>query len=310
MSRQSNFLKNIDDRTQLAGSNRLELLLFTLTGGQLFGINVFKVKEVLHTPRITEISRTHPSMVGMIDQRNQTIPILDLSVAIDRPPVNDLASSYTIITEFNKSIQGFVVESVSRIIHMDWEEILPPPSAAGSGHHLTAVTRIDDSLVQIIDVEQVLSEIITPPEYSGEHGRAPLRGDNRPYHVLLVDDSTVARRQASATLDRLGISYTGAVNGREALNLLESWALTGELERNPIAMVISDIEMPELDGYTLTKKIRNNPELKGLHVLLHTSLSGVFNKQMASKVGANGLIPKWHPEELAEAVLERIAEIS
>lgn len=307
---QSGFLKNVDDRTQLAGSNRLELLLFTLTGGQQFGINVFKVKEVLHTPKITEISRTHNSMIGMIDQRGLTIPILDLSAAIDRPPIDDLDTSYTIITEFNESIQGFVVESVDRIIHMDWEEILPPPTAAGSGHHLTAVTKIDDNLVQILDVEQLLAEIITPPEYSGEHGRAPRRSDSKAYHVLLVDDSAIARKQAISTLSRLGIDHTEAVNGREALDMLEGWAQTGELESNPLAMVISDIEMPELDGYTLTKRIRENPDLKDLYVLLHTSLSGMSNKQMVDKVGANKQIPKWHPEELAEAVLDRIAQIA
>ena len=307
---QASFLKNIDDRTQLAGSNRLELLLFTLTGGQQFGINVFKVKEVLHTPKITEISRTHPSMIGMIDQRGQTIPILDLSVAIDRPAVIDLESSNTIITEFNESTQGFVVESVDRIIHMDWEKILPPPSAAGSGHHLTAVTKVDGNLVQILDVEQILAEIITPPEYSGDHGRAPRRSDGKPYHILLVDDSAIARKQATSTLQKIGVEYTEAVNGREALSLLESWANNGELEQNPLAMVISDIEMPELDGYTLTRNIRENPNLRELYVLLHTSLSGSFNNQMSAKVGANQLIPKWHPEELASAVLGRIAELA
>ena len=309
-SSQASFLKNIDNRTQLAGSNRLELLLFTLTGGQQFGINVFKVKEVLNTPKITEVSKTHQSMIGMIDQRGQTIPILDLSIAIDRPPVPSLEESNTIITEFNASVQGFVVESVDRIIHMDWEKILPPPVAAGSGHHLTAVTKVDDHLVQILDVEQILAEIITPPEYSGDHGRAPTRSDGRPFHILLVDDSAVARRQAGSTLKRLGIEYTEAVNGREALNLLEGWAASGELDRNPIAMVISDIEMPELDGYTLTRKIRENPKLHDLFILLHTSLSGMFNEQMRTKVGADQLVPKWHPEELASAVLGRLAEIS
>ena len=308
-SPKANFLKNIDDRTQLAGSNRLELLLFTLTGGQQFGINVFKVKEVLNTPEITEISRTHESMIGMIDQRGQTIPILDLSVAIDRPPAKDINRSNTIITEFNESIQGFVVESVDRIIHLAWEEILPPPSAAGSGHHLTAVTKVDGHLVQILDVEQILAEIITPPEYSGDHGRAPQRSDHKAHRILLVDDSAIARKQATSTLDRLGIEYIEAVNGREALNLLESWASSGELVRNPLAMVISDIEMPELDGYTLTRKIREHPALHQLYILLHTSLSGMFNEQMGTKVGANRLIPKWHPEELAQAVLDRIAEI-
>ncbi len=306
----ANFLKNIDERTQLAGTNRLELLLFTLSGGQQFGINVFKVKEVLHTPEITPVSKTHPSMIGIIDQRGQTIPILDLSTAIDRPPVQNISTSNTIITEFNESIQGFVVESVDRIIHMDWEKILPPPSAAGSGHHLTAVTKVDDHLVQVLDVEQILAEIIAPPEYSGEHGIAPRRNDGSPYHVLLVDDSKIARKQASSTLKRLGIECTEAINGREALNLLEAWAMQGMLEKNPPAMVISDIEMPELDGYTLTRKIRENPAMSDLFVLMHTSLSGQFSEQMASKVGANQLIPKWHPEKLAEAVLGRIAEIS
>lgn len=298
-------LDGVDRRTQLAGHNRLELLLFRLNGRQRYGINVFKVQEVIQCPRLTHVPHAHPVIRGVANLRGKNISLMDLSMAIGQPALPDSENAYVIITEYNQSTQGFLVGSVDRIVNLNWDEILPPPKGSGN-NYMTAVTNIDGNLVEIIDVEKVLAEVIpvnTSVDASlVEQSAAAEVGQ----HILVADDSSVARNQIKRTLDQLGVECTLAKNGREALDILQEWVK----EENPIseriAMVISDIEMPEMDGYTLTTAIRNNPKLRDLYVLLHTSLSGVFNNALVEKVGANEFIPKFKPDDLANAVLARL----
>src|SRR5690606_17008983 len=161
-------LDTVNQRTQLVGQNRLELLLFRLDGGQLYGINVFKVKEVLQCPRLTVLPKSSRVVRGVANIRGGTIPIIDLALATGKPALDDLANSFVIITEYNTKVQGFLVRSVERIVNMNWEEIHPPPRGAGRDHYLTAVTRVDDLLVEIIDVEKVLAEVVPMSESISE----------------------------------------------------------------------------------------------------------------------------------------------
>lgn len=296
-------LDGVDQRTKLAGHNRLELLMFRLGGRQRFGINVFKVREVVQCPALTRIPNASPLVKGVANMRGKTIPVIDLAMAIGKRPLEDIANSFVIVTEYNRAVQGFLVSGVDRIVNINWESVLPPPKGADQGTYLTAVTQVDNELVEIVDVERVLSQIIRmPTEVSSEL----LTGGVSPevkHHILVVDDSAVARNQIKRTLEQLGVECTMCRDGREALVTLNEWAAEGPIE-DRISMVISDIEMPEMDGYTLTAEIRKNPQLKDLHVLLHTSLSGVFNNAMVEKVGANRFIAKFHPDDLAKAVLE------
>lgn len=162
-------LDSVNQRTQLVGQNRLELLLFRLDGNQLYGINVFKVKEVLQCPRLTVMPKSSPVVRGVANIRGGTIPILDLALATGRRGLQDLTNSFAIITEYNTKVQGFLVRSVERIVNMNWEEIHPPPKGAGREHYLTAVTRVDKQLVEIIDVEKVLAEV-APTSEEVSHG--------------------------------------------------------------------------------------------------------------------------------------------
>jgi len=304
-------LDSVNQRTQLAGHNRLELLLFRLGGRQRFGINVFKVQEVIQCPALTQVPHSHPVVRGIANLRGKTIPLVDLAMAISMRQIEDLTGAFVIITEFNRATIGFLVGSVDRIINMNWEEILPPPKGMSRGTYLTAVTRVEDELVEIIDVEKVLSEVIGTNEIVSDEliEEAKASGEPATWHVLIADDSSVARNQVKRTLDQLGIESTLANDGREALEVLRRW----EEENNPIlsrlAMVLSDIEMPEMDGYTLTTEIRSDPRLKDVYVLLHSSLSGVFNNAMVQKVGANQFIAKFKPDELAGAVVNRIRQL-
>lgn len=300
-------MDSVNQRTQLVGQNRLELLLFRLEGPQLYGINVFKVKEVLQCPNLTIMPKSSRVVRGVANIRGGTIPILDLSIATGRAPLEDLKTSFVIITEYNTKVQGFLVRSVERIVNMNWEEIHPPPKGTGRDHYLTAVTRLDQQLVEIIDVEKILAEVAPTSEViSAGVIDDQVQSQAVAKHVLIVDDSSVARKQVSRCLQTVGVEVTALNDGREALNYLKKMADEGRFPDKELLMLISDIEMPEMDGYTLTTEIRSDPRMQKLHILLHTSLSGVFNQAMVKKVGADDFLAKFKPDDLAARVVDRI----
>ena len=298
----ASILDSVNQLTQLVGQNRLELLLFRLNGRQRFGINVFKVREVLQCPQLTIMPKLHPYVRGVAHIRGNMISVIDLSMATGGRPITDLSKCFVIIAEYNRSVQGFLVGSVERIINMNWESILPPPKGAGRLNYMTAVTEVDGELVEILDVEKILDEI--SPVNTNVSQELVVESDKHDPHgrpVLVADDSSVARKQVERALNAIGVKCLLAKDGKDALNMLNDMAKKGPIEEQ-IALVISDIEMPEMDGYTLTADIRNTPALRGLHIILHTSLSGVFNQAMVQKVGANNFIAKFNPDELAKAV--------
>lgn len=300
-------LDSVNQRTQLVGQNRLELLLFRLSGKQLYGINVFKVKEVLQCPRLTNMPKSKSVVRGVAHIRGGTTPILDLGLATGKRALENIDDSFVIITEYNNRIQGFLVDSVDRIVNMNWEDILPPPKGTGHDHYLTAVTKLDDQMVEIIDVEKILAEV-SPVNETIREGL--ITDDARQAavnnKVLIVDDSRIARKQISRCVEQIGIETVILEDGKEAWDYLLKMLAEGKSPVDEFAMIISDIEMPEMDGYTLTANIRNQPELKGMHIILHTSLSGVFNKAMVQKVGADDFQAKFHPDELAQKVIDQI----
>jgi two-component system chemotaxis response regulator CheV len=303
----------VNQRTQLVGQNRLELLLFRLDGKQLYGINVFKVKEVLQCPKLTHMPKSSPIVRGVANIRGGTIPILDLAMATGSAKLGNIDNAFVIITEYNTKIQGFLVHSVERIVNMNWEDIHPPPKGTGRDHYLTAVTRIDNQLVEIIDVEKILAEVAPVSENISAgvvteevaHKALSLR-------VLTVDDSSVARKQVTRCLQTVGVEVTALNDGRQALEFLRKLVDEGKKPEEEFLMMISDIEMPEMDGYTLTAEIRSDPRMQKLHIILHTSLSGVFNQAMVKKVGADDFLAKFRPDDLAARVVDRIkaADIS
>ena len=300
-------LEGVDQRTKLAGHNRLELLLFKLIGSQRFGINVFKVKEVIQCPSLIQIPKSHTAVCGVAHLRGMTIPVLDLSLAIGGTALPRDGQGYAIITEYNRTTQGFLVGAVDRIVNMNWDDIKPPPRGTGKDSYLTAVTEVEKELIEVIDVEKVMKEVIGGPESVSE-GIIDNELCTEGQHVLVVDDSSVARNQVKRVLDQLHVSCTLAKDGIEALEKLQAWIDEGINLSEFLAMIISDVEMPRMDGYTLTTKIRKDPAIMDLHVVLHTSLSGVFNQAMVEKVGANKFLAKYEPDELASLVQIRLKD--
>ncbi len=303
----SSILDSVNQRTQMVGQNRLELLMFSLSGKQLYGINVFKVREVIQCPPLTTMPGCHHVVRGVAQIRGKAISVIDLSLAVGGPSLGDVEKCFVIIAEYNRKVQGFLVKAVERIVNMNWSDIHPPPSGSGRTHYLTAVTSIDENLVEIIDVEKILSEI-TPNNASVSQEIVDRSLEKAPQDrfVLIADDSSVARSQIKRTVEQLGYKTKIFKDGKECYNYLMHAISEGGAIDDEVLMLISDIEMPEMDGYTLTAEIRGNEKLSHLWVMLHTSLSGVFNEAMVEKVGANDFIPKFNPDELAKAVQRRM----
>lgn len=300
----SSLLNAVNQRTNLAGQNRFELLLFRLNGPQLFGINVFKVREVIKTPELSEMPGAHPCVKGVAQLRGESVLVLDLAQATTGKPIADNSNAFVIVTEYNRHVQGFLVAGVEHIVNLNWEQIKPPPQGAGRSHYLTAVTELNKKLVQILDVEKVFSEIIPIEDTVSEQVvEQATKLDLNNIVVLVADDSAVARNQVKRALESVNIKTVMVNDGQEALDWLRQQAKdspTPLVQRVPL--LISDIEMPRMDGYTLAAEIKADETLKALHIILHSSLSGVFNEAMVKKVGVEQFIAKFHPDELLSAV--------
>ncbi len=309
----STVMEKVDRLTRLAGRNRLELLLFRFGDRQIFGINVFKVREVLKCPPLRPIPHSHHHVRGVVHARGQTVTIIDLAAVLGHgrnegsrdglAGDNFAGDNFVIVTEYSGHVQGYLVKQVERIVNLRWDDVKPPPAGIGNLNYLTAVTTIENQLVEILDVERVLAEIVGVRTEIDDELRQRRGGSVEiPRRVFIADDSVVARKQMVRVMEQLGVEYEIAENGKIALEMLRAYATQGPITQR-FAMLLSDIEMPEMDGYTLTKTMKADPALKELFVCLHTSLSGSFNQPMADSVGANKLVPKFDPNELAELVL-------
>lgn len=310
----ANVLDSVDQRTKLVGENRLELLLFRINATQLFAINVFKVKEVVKLPALSHLPGSHDSIKGVANIRGVSIPVIDLRRAIGFQPMAENLEANLIITEYNRSVQGFMVGKVEHIINMTWGDIMPPPKTAGSNSYLTAITKIEvdggTQLVSIIDVEKVLAEIIHYDITLSDGVLDESLVENMVGRkILIADDSSTARRQIKETLMPLGIEVIEVSDGLQALKLLQTWCDEGINVYDEILMLITDAEMPEMDGYRLTHEIRNDKRMQELFITLNTSLSGSFNHAMVEKVGCNKFISKFQPDLLVGVVQDRLRQL-
>lgn len=307
-------LDAVDLRTQLVGENRLELLIFRLHSAQLFAINVFKVREVVKQPHLHSLPGSHSNVCGVANIRGQSIPIIDLRSAIGVRATQESDETNLIITEYNRSVQGFLVGQVLNIANLTWQDIQPPPSHVGKNNYLTAITRVKrdgaERLVSIVDVEKVLAQIVDYNTDISEHVLDEnLVSELSGRKVLIVDDSSTARSQIRDTLSQLSLDVIEATNGREALDILKGWCDEGKVVNQEILMMFTDAEMPEMDGYRLTHEIRQDARMSNLFIALNTSLSGSFNQAMVEKVGCNRFISKFQPDLLVEVVQDRLREV-
>ncbi len=303
-------LESVDARTKLAGSNRMEILLFSLGTHETFGINVFKVREVSKTPQITKAPNMPAGVEGLISLRGNVIPVLSLARTMGLADAPAGLGAAMMVTEYSKRTLGFLVHAVDRIIRVDWDKVRAPDTviSGGSGHFITAITELpgtetsEGKLVSILDVEQILANTF---------GEAPV-GDlekldaSVDYNVFFVDDSAVARKKIAEVLDKVGAKHKHAVNGMEAWTRLSGMAAHAQQAeqdlRDEVQLILVDAEMPEMDGYVLTKHIKSDPRFNGIPVVMHSSLSSEANRAMGQAVGVDAYVAKFDAEFLAETI--------
>lgn len=309
----SSLIKEVDARTGLAGTNQMELLLFHVGTSEVFGINVFKVREVMKFPALTRLPEADPRVEGMANIRGTTVPVIGLTQIIVGLTVGRLSQASEgegklIVTEYNGSLQAFHVAGVDRILRLSWTQIKSPPPLVRNNTKgaVTAVAMLDDGrMVLILDVEKILAEM-SPKSDEEIFAGVEVRPDIKAKRVLFADDSTVARTQIRKTMEHLGMSYIQATTGQEAweclLELAEKAAAAGKTVRDEIQIVLSDIEMPDMDGFALTKHIREDPRFMDIPVILHSSLTGNCNKEKGKAVGATDYVTKFDPKVLGEII--------
>jgi two-component system chemotaxis response regulator CheV len=242
----------------------------------------------------------------MVSLRGELVPVVDLASYVGIG--GETAREIMIVTEYNGHTQGFLVEGVDTILRLDWSQMRVPPGmlVAKMGGLVTAVTELpDDRLVMMLDVERVLSETTHYDDELVFKEIAPVTGGER-YTVYFTDDSSVARRQISQTLDAMGVRYVGLVNGRQAWDELKKVAAhaqaLGRSVKDFVSLVLTDVEMPEMDGYILTKHIKSDRRFEGVPVIMHSSLSGMSNQQLGLSVGVDEYVSKFEPQRLAQTL--------
>ncbi len=301
-----------NELTKIVGQNRMGLLLFHLWNSKItFGINVFKVEGIIPCPKLTKLPKRHKLVIGAVTVRGNTISVIDLTYALTGIPTQDYTKSFLIIAEFNRQVNGILVSRVDRIINISWSEISPPPEGTGNDVYISAVTKFQDNLIEIVDVEKILSEISPLEDELNDViiNIAKSIKDISKYTVMLADDSSLILKQEKKALEKLGLRTISCKNGKIALDKLEELIKKGPIQ-DQVQLLISDVEMPEMDGYTLCSKIRSNPKLKDLYIIIHTSMSGGFNFGMIRKIGANDFVPKFDANELTSVVMHSLRMVA
>ncbi|HIJ59408.1 MAG TPA: chemotaxis protein CheV [Nitrospirae bacterium] len=305
-------MEEVEKRTSLALSNKMEMLIFYLYDRQLYGINVFKIIEILECPKaMTKLPLANPAICGAIDFRGNPVTVIDLGFVLGLPKV-DYAKMicYIVICDYNNTINGFLIINPDSLINRSWDEIKSPSGMLTKSAYLTAIAYNDNGdTIQILDIEKILSEVIGVDEILSDEF-SNLKDDMSQYHILLIDDSKTARQLVQSVLEKLGVTFTIFDSAVDAIENLKQRARAGEELVKTINLIICDIEMPEMDGFTFVRKIRENNLLSNLKVMLHSSMSNPSNKMKANLVGANDFVAKFKPNELAERIIHHLRMVN
>ena len=307
-------LHDADERTKLTGNNKFELLLFRLGEApgtdrrELFGINVFKVREILVMPVITAMANAPAHVLGIANIRGQIIPVIDLPAVVGCSPKRGL--NILMVTEYARTTQAFAVEEVDEIVRLEWSDVL---AAEGNGGTLvTSIAKLDGDtdksrLVQVLDVEQILRNVLpTAQEDITPQSVGPAVNLPHGSIILAADDSPVARMMIEQGLKAMGTPFIMTKTGQEAwerLQAIEEEALAeGKSAKDKVALVLTDLEMPVMDGFTLTRNIKQDQRFKSIPVVIHSSLTGTANETHVKSVGADAYVAKFVASELAATI--------
>lgn len=280
------------------------LLLFRLNLTQLFAIGTLKVQEIVPSTKLYVLPKSHPMVTGTATLRGNTIPIIDMAAAVGYRAITpeEYDACNIIITDCSRQLVGFLVRKIDKIISCDWHDISPPAKALGNNIYTTGVIKYEDKLVQLMDVERLLADIYPSDDYTVPQFSETELATLRAKQILVVDDSAVARHQLSTALDTAGIPYLVSKSGQDALDIMQSAVEAGK----PIDVLVSDIEMPGLDGYEVAFEVRSTPNVSATYIILHTSLSSHISTDRAQQIGADEALTKFDAAELLEAILRGV----
>ena len=306
----------VDERTNLTSSNKFELLLVRLGAdsalgqSELFGINVFKIREIVAMPSITPIVGATPHSLGVVNLRGQVIPVLDLPSIVGCTPKTGL--NIMLVTEYARTTQAFAVESVEDIVRLDWKQVLSAETSGAAHNLVTSIARLDGNtdgtrLAQVLDVEAILQMVSPSDDQKVDPQKVGPKLKLKPGCIILAaDDSFVARSLIEQELQVLQAPYEMTKSGKEAWERLNALAKSAEAEGKTIldkvSLVLTDLEMPEMDGFTLTRNIKQDARFSGLPVVIHSSLSGSANEDHVRSVGADAYVAKFVAEDLATTI--------
>ncbi|MDR2902923.1 MAG: chemotaxis protein [Clostridiales bacterium] len=276
------------------GTNELEVLEFSIAN-RYFGINVSKVLEIMQSLEVTPMPNSNPFIEGVFKPRNDIMTLINLPAYMGLPSSESTERDIYIITNFNQSNFAFHVHSVEEIHRISWESIEKPDSAiyGGTDGLATGIARIGDRLITIIDFEKIITDI--NPESGIQLSEIERLGareaNNKP--ILIAEDSPLLERMIVEALGKSGYSNViCCTNGKEAWDLLKSFKNNGKSISNYVTCVITDIEMPQMDGHRLTKLIRGDEDLKVLPIIIFSSLINEEMKEKGKSIGATAQISK------------------
>ena len=312
----------MDDKTLKVGSNELELVDFRLFKKELdgkiyegvYGINVAKVREIIKMPKLTELPGSEDYIEGIFDLRGIVVPVIDLAkwMGINVPSESEAPiKKRVIITEFNNILIGFIVHDAKRIRRISWADIEPASFSVGQGRldksKITGITRIEGGeILLILDLESIVEEMgFFESNLEIEEDKI----DKFSGLVLLVDDSPTARRIEREGLEKMGFDVIEAANGQEGLQKLEElYAVYGDDIKNKLKLILSDIEMPKMDGYHMAAKIHEDNRFNKIPLIFSSSISDAFSDVRGEEVGANGYLVKFDPTKFYHKITEVINE--
>lgn len=307
---------DIIENTALTATNQLALMLFRLgrspgaDRSELYGINVFKLRELIAMPALTTIADASPYLMGMVNIRGQIVPVINLPAVLGCTPETGL--KILMVTEFARTTQAFAVENVDEIVRLNWAQVRPAEGCAAGNGTITSIAQLeapvrDTQIAQILDVEQILQNVFPPKPSNDPKEDVKVDADTaRETTLLVADDSSSARSIISHGLDTMGLKFVMTKTGKEAWEKLQSMSEEAIAEGVPlgdkVTLVLTDLEMPEMDGFTLTRKIRADARFSSIPVIIHSSLSGPTNEKHVKTAGADGYVAKFKVEDLSATI--------
>ncbi len=313
-----------------SGTNELELVEFYIdekadAAGKkyrgYYGVNVAKVLEIIRLPSVTQLPEIpHPSVMGAFNLRSRIIPLVDLSLWLGKGVSEVEESTKVIVSEFNRMISAFMVSGVTRIHRLSWTQVEAPGRHLNeySGNSVTGVVRFEDRILLVLDMEKILADlnpglamkIEESAMASIEEAKKPAKKEH--FRALIADDSTSIRRMIGTMLEKAGFEVTQTVNGQDAWDTLMDVKRRAAEENKPLVeyldIMVSDIEMPIMDGHNLTKRVKEDPFLKEMPVILFSSLITDRLRHKGESVGADDQISKPNITELTTRAFELIAK--